>query len=161
MSFKLTKREISDRDTLAEELRNAHSVLIQAMNDYNTRMEELREALDDAVAVYNDGREEALASLEDARDGFNSLLEDTKAFVSDITGNAQSEYDERSEKWQDGERGRAASAWINEWAEANFDPIDLETGQPLDIQLLYPEELDPDYIEDRAELLENLPTEPE
>lgn len=161
MTFKLTKREMSERDSLAEDLHNAHTKLVQAMADYNTRMGELRDALDDAVAVYNEGREEALASLEDARDAYNSLLEDTKEFVSNVTGNAQSVFDERTDKWQDGDRGRAASDWINQWTDAEFEPVDLETGEPLDIQMLYPEELDADYIEDRSELLRDLPSEPE
>jgi hypothetical protein len=128
MAFKLDKQEIARRDKIFGELTEGRS------------------ALEDAVSVYNAALEELKAPVLAAVEKYNEAVEEARGFAEDIASQADGEIDDKSEKWQEGERGQAASAWKDEWENASFDPYEIE----------FPEELafeQPDH----PETLENLP----
>jgi hypothetical protein len=63
---------------------------------------------------------------------------------------AREEFDAKSEKWQDSEKGLQLRNWIEQW-EMSLEEVDLELLGPL-------EEIDPD---ERAGEIEDGPVNPE
>lgn len=73
---------------------------------------------------------------------YNEVLYDARDFASTITADAQSHYDDKSDKWQEGDRGTSYQDFINEWEGVELDDIDF------------------DDVDDHAVKLEELPEEP-
>lgn len=53
----------------------------------------------------------------DAATDFNAKRQDLLDFITEIYGTKQEEFDEKSEKWQEGEKGEAARAWLDDLEE--------------------------------------------
>lgn len=67
---------------------------------------------------------ELASTLETARDNLQT-------FLADLHSDWQSTFDERSEKWQEGEAGQAASQWLEQMQEWIDKLGDMETiGDP-------------------------------
>lgn len=94
---------LGDVDLQSEQLDSAHDAICQAVDAYN---EELAE-YSGKVQALRDYRDELVAEM-------------------------QCYYDEKSERWQDGEKGAAYQTWIDEWETLDIpdDPEPLE--QPDD-----------------------------
>ena len=96
----------------SEELENLHEQYEEAVNDASdaiTRINETVEAFNDRMAEIRDEAEEQTADLVQFKDDLRSAWED------------------RSEKWQESEKGEAASAWIDEieYALGQFEAVEL------------------------------------
>ena len=113
MAFKLDKGDTARKVKLVEELQEARGELEDAVSVYNAAVAELKAPLDAAVEKYND------------------VLEEARGFAEDIGNTADGEFDDKSEKWQEGERGQAAREWIDARQQAAFDAYEIE----------YPDEL--------------------
>jgi hypothetical protein len=127
VAFKLNKQERVTRDEHVAQLERAWADLVQAVSDYNESEPKLREPVDKAVADYNE------------------VVGEAKSFAEEIANRSEGEYDEKSEKWQEGEKGQAAAEFRDAW-----QTIDME-----EIELAWPEELaieDPDHAPELAEL---------
>jgi len=96
--------------------------------DHEKRLTELRERWDSARAELETAQNEANKQIADAVTALNAQIAAMNAIVSDanelrdeIASAAQDYMGEKSEKWQEGERGVAyqefASAWENEVEE--------------------------------------------
>jgi len=132
MAMKLNKQDEKKRDELVSELNKLRTEIEEAIGKFNDGVATLKEPVTAAIEKYN-------AELENAR-----------AWTEDIANQAESEFDEKSDKWQEGERGEAARSWIDEWQSAELEEFQLE----------FPDEL-ADDLPDHIETLENLPVEPE
>jgi len=148
MAIKLTKKEVSERDDLAGNLR-------QAMEDFESAREVLRAFVEgdttvpaDQTVAYNDqitgAANEALAKLMVA-------IEEAENFRDALAIRLRDEYDEKSEKWQEGDKGSEADSFISEWESADFEIPDLDSTAPLGTE----------YNESMADDLEALPEAPE
>jgi hypothetical protein len=116
MAFKLTKVEINRRGDHTDMLDKAKAGLISKIEDYNFAMAAPREALLAAINEFND----VLAEANQWRDDIHTRLSD--------------EYENKSEKWQDGDRGREANTMIESWSneiEGLDDLVDVP--ESLDI----------------------------
>jgi chromosome segregation ATPase len=127
VAFKLSKQEVTKRDEHVESLEKAWAELQQAINAYNESEPKLREPIDKAVADYNEAVEEA------------------KGFAEEIANRVEGEYDEKSEKWQEGEKGQAAAELRDAWQTIDMEPIELEWPEDLAIE-------DPDHAPELSEL---------
>ena len=130
MAFKLTKHDAARRAEHVEKLTEAAAKLEDDV--FNAGFEQLRGPLTAALAEYN------------------SVLAEARGFAEDIASQADSELDEKSERWRDGDRGQAAVAFKDEWEGLALDELELEL--PDEARL-------PD--EDHAAVLEGAPTEAE
>jgi hypothetical protein len=83
------------------------------------------------------------------RPSTNEVLSEGRSWRDNVVQEMQDYYDERSEKWQQSDKGQAHEAW-----KRQFDEEELE-----DVELEKPEPLEPDMA-DAAELLEQLPETP-
>ncbi len=75
-----------------------------------------------AVEVYNDELKIAWSGLETARITFNEAIEEANAFRQSMLDDMQNFYDEKSEKWQEGDKGQAYQSWMDYWSN-EFDQI--------------------------------------
>lgn len=134
MTFKLTKTEEEQRSAIVEKLRAEAAYLEDAVSDFNA-----------AIIV-------ARQKLDVTRQAYNSILEEARTFVGEVQGRLTDEYDEKSDKWKEGERGTEVEAWIEEWTEAAGDTFS-------DVEFDMPDGIDAQQIDD-ADTLENLDAEP-
>jgi hypothetical protein len=107
MAFKLNKGQISERDALAVDIRAK------------------AEALDAAIKAYNEGMEPLAQAVTDAAREYNESLSDVREFVTGIAEDGRAEFDEKSERWQAGEKGQSADSWIQAWEAVEIDPSEL------------------------------------
>lgn len=135
MAFKLTRSEENRRDILADKLRDARMIL------------------DEAVAAQVAIIEDAYAAINAALVPYNEIVEKARGFVEDIASERDSEWDDKSERWQEGERGEAAREWISQWQDAA--DCEIETVDDVEVVTVDLE------LGDLAEFLEGLPTEAE
>ena len=130
MAFKLTKEQRADRDRFVQALREKGEALAGAVEAYNTALEELGKPV--------------LAALE----AYNEALSDARIFAEEVGQAIDDQIAEKSERWQDGEKGEKAAEWRDEWQGATLDDVELELPEPLE---------EPDL--DAAGALEELPEE--
>ncbi len=106
--MKLTSEQKARRDEIVNKLQAAWTTLDERIDDLNgavsTAWDRVRVALDEYELV----RVEA----EELRD--------------EIADEAENAISEKSEKWQEGEKGQAASAWVDEWSGLDLSEIDLD-----------------------------------
>lgn len=130
MAFRLTRAEIKQRDELADKLDEAAEALKSAVEAFNARLEEVTQDVSSALETYNEAVAEA------------------RSFMEDVASERQLEWEDKSERWQEGERGQAAQEWISAW----------ESDPPEDVEIDVPEGIDePDLA--HAEALRDLPEE--
>lgn len=132
MAFKLTERDEQRRAELMAALTAA------------------RTAVDIKIEDVNDALQTAVDAMEATLTDYNSALEDARGFAADIVAQAEEDFSDKSEKWQEGERGEIVRAWIDEWECADLDDIELPEIERLAID-----------AEDHSDILDQLPTEAE
>lgn len=128
---KLSKEQVAELASLSANVR--------------TKLADLESAVDRYNSVIQDAKEDAIAAHNELRDAVDEAAE----FVGSLHSDMEGYFDDRSEKWQEGEKGRAYADWM-----ANFDSItdsvdDLELHDPVDM-------VDCDL----ADEIDNLPHEP-
>lgn len=129
---RLSKQEIEDRDRRNKALRDALAEVNRQIDTFNAAMDEHWRAVEDAVSVYNEA------------------VGEVNGWLSDIHSAQEAHYDEKSEKWQEGERGEAYQSWMQEFEN---EVEEAEVSKPDDVDAVEPG-FGPDEIE-------NLPEEPE
>jgi hypothetical protein len=127
---KLDKAAIAERDAVCSQLRDASEALEKALETFNTTLDEAWGAVESALSAYNE------------------VVSDANAWREDIAADMQSYFDERSEKWQQSEKGTGYEAWKQQYDE-ELQTVELEKPDPLELD-----------IEDAAEYLEQLPETP-
>jgi hypothetical protein len=116
--FKLSKRQLAERDLLAADLREKAAALNAAITGFNQTIEPLSRA------------------LAEVQDNYNATLEKARALASGVTEAARDEFEARSERWQGSDKGIQVRTWIERW-EVSLEDIDVEIPEPLT-------EIDPD-----------------
>jgi hypothetical protein len=113
MAFKLGKQQVAERNRLADELRQQGKTLNAAIVAYNAAVGPLSKALDEAVEEYND------------------ILERARTLTGTVVDAAQQEFDGKSQRWQEGDKGNRVRSWIEQW-EINLDGVDIDPFSPLE-----------------------------
>lgn len=134
MAFKLDKRDRKRRDEIVERLLAS------------------REKLEVAISDYNDAIEKAQTDLEEHIDDYNLILDDAIGLVDDVVSQAESDMEERSEKWQESDRGQAVQTWIDAIREIDLEAIKIDFPDPIEMA---EEELS------HADQISDMPDEPE
>ena len=113
---KLTQTHLASRDTL-----------VAALN-------ETYEALEDAVSEYNTTLAEAWNEVLSAEEAYNAAVGEAQEWLKDRAAEIQAYIDERSEQWQDSDRGKAYGAW-KETFDLSLDDSDLDEPDELHVQV--------------------------
>lgn len=116
MAFKLTKAEDARKAEIEANLE-------QLVGEVEDGRNELQEAIQKLVDDFN----------EKYIDPFNAALGEAGGFIEDIYNERQNEYDERSERWQEGDNGQNAYEWLQNWENAVGE---LEEMSPLECPVL-------------------------
>lgn len=121
MAFKLTKAEDARRSELEGDLNRLYGEADDAKS-------ELEEKISELVAEFND---KALGPL-------NEKIEEARGFVEDIKNERQEEFEDKSDRWQEGERGQSAQDWLQAWetAERELEAINDVEVPNLEVDLL-------------------------
>jgi phosphosulfolactate phosphohydrolase-like enzyme len=102
MALKLTKKESNQKHAFVTTLRNIET---------------------DVAALLTKGP--AVIDVINARvEKYNECLEDATSFVEEIASRLRDEFDEKSEKWQESERGSEIGEFIYEWENVSLDTAD-------------------------------------
>src|SRR5262249_22751382 len=110
---KLTKSMLIERDGICERLHTAYEALEQAVDTYNEAMAAQWDTVESAVNAYNE------------------VVEDANGWKEEVASEMQGYIEDRSEKWQEGERGQAYMAWQQEFSDHDLEAIDLDQPEPL------------------------------
>lgn len=134
--LKMTESEGERRDVLVADLRTKRDKLSGAISDFNVALETAR------------------AELRVAVEDYNETITEAKGFAEDKAREIEDAIDSKSEKWQEGEKGEAASAWKEAWEEidSEFEELDADQMAPSDME---------DYDDEFPEKLEGISIEPE
>lgn len=108
MSFKLTKVQDKELDALLDELNEKRGELGAAITAFNDLIREERSKIEDALSAYND----ALVGVEQFRDEFVNEMRDA--------------WNDKSERWQEGDSGEAANDFITVWEEVDLSEVSLD-----------------------------------
>lgn len=120
MAFKLTKTEIQQHDYLHQELERRQRVLEEAAaeaQDFD-RDDLGDEALDDDVRAT---MEKVFEELNKAIQSYNELANEIAQFTEDIAGDRRSEFDDKSESWQESDKGQAVNDFIESWEQFSIE----------------------------------------
>jgi len=77
---------------------------------------------EDLRGTYNQTKE----LLQHAVDNYNEILTQLAEFRDSLLERLQGEFDEKSEKWQESDKGSAVGAMIDEWENLNLEEIDQD-----------------------------------
>lgn len=129
----------------------ADKVSLETREKLVTALAEKRAELDSALEAFNAQIAPLSADLRQAIEDYNSLLFDARAFVEEFVAEMQTEFEDKTERWQDSDRGQAVAEWISDLENsADFEDVGFE--EPQEIELDAP---------DHAALLDDLQLEPE
>ena len=112
---KLTKNQIAQHTKLSAELHLAH------------------DELEGAITKYNEKVAAAFAELEPVVAALNAKIFDANTFTKEIHDEQQSFFDEKSEKWQEGDAGSTYTDWMNTWEVSDLEEVELDIPGELEM----------------------------
>lgn len=128
---KITKAQQDQIDAAIKAADDSQSDLVAAIEEYNQHRDEIVAVVEQALETYND-------KLQAIKDVYEGIAEEARAY-----------YDERSEKWQEGDAGTNYNEWIDTLEAVEFDEVELDLPDELPMPDF------PDFSEELA------PSEPE
>lgn len=158
MALKLTKQELAQREELTNKLSYMSEALSDALMMFNTDRADAFLELASHIEAYNKKVTDAFDDVAQAVSSYNEALEEAQQFVADVASRIDSEISERSERWQESEKGQAASKWLSDWQDADFDTLDVEAPEELEVD--EPDEFEVDDY-DHLDRLNELAEQPE
>lgn len=111
-----SKDQQAERDRLIAALTAAESEIETAIARYNSHLGEHRDEITAVVAVYNE------------------LVADADALRNWAEADIQEYMNDRSEKWQEGERGQAYEVWRQSFENLDLSGIGIEVELPDDLE---------------------------
>ena len=127
----LSKEQDQKKIDLVDAIRTAHDELETAITEYNAAMEEEQDKVQ--------GKLNAL----------NEKIREASDWATGIASEMQSYYDEKSERWQEGENGENYLSWKEEYEGLSTDDVEIDFPEDMEVPVC-----------DVADDLESLPDEP-
>jgi ClpP class serine protease len=112
---------------------------------------ELREAaqeVESKVGNYNAARDQAWADVEAAVEHYNTVRGEAEELRDEVVNDAQAAIGDKSENWQESDKGQEAASWVEEWENLELDELSVDEPDELSAD-------EPSHADD----LENLPGE--
>ena|SRR5215469_9890749 len=107
----------------------------QQQREIDAALDVLREAaseLEAAIEAYNEALEPLRERIEGALDHYNEKGSELRAVYLDIHAEAQAYYDDRSERWQEGDAGEEYQEWLDKLENLEIEELDIDMPEPLD-----------------------------
>lgn len=128
----------------------------QRLANIRDRLAVARSELDEVIEKEIATIEDSYAAMNAAVETYNDFLGEARGFVEDLANEHEGEYDDKSENWQDGERGQATRQWLDalqEVYDTRLDDVEDFVFESPALAGMEPE--------DHAEIIDNIPPEPE
>ena len=119
MAFKLNKGQARQWDDYLEDLRGSANLLNEAIGSFNTAIKQAHDTLQDYVADYN------------------QAIENAGTLVAELADEWQSQFDEKSDTWQESDKGQEIQEIIS--ALQGFNPDDFELGDVTTLDTVEPD----------------------
>lgn len=115
MPFKLTKPQTTKYNLLIENARSSLDSLNQAITDYNESVPSAptQTPLDSA-------------EVHVAYQAYRDRIDELKSFAERLASQWRDDIDNRSDSWQDSDRGQAAEDFTSEWENFSPEPDGLD-----------------------------------
>ncbi len=153
---RLSKKRAAAWEAVISDLQKSVGDTNEAIETFNETSESLWSELEEAICKFNDGRSTAYALLEESKTEYETARDEAKTLAEEYTADMENFADEKSDRWQESERGEAyRSDFIGEWQNVDIKELDLEG--PEEVTCDQPEPLN--EIDNAADDLEELPTE--
>lgn len=91
-----------------------------------------REGVEKAIDEFNIAMGEAWIDVAEAKEKYDEELKAAESFREEMASDMQNFYDDRSEKWQEGDAGSQYQQWMDVWGE-ELDELELEQPYTLDV----------------------------
>lgn len=95
-------------------------------------VQEAKQELEEAIAKYNETMEAAKGPVEAAVEKLNDAISAADEWRANISSEQDSYYDERSEKWQEGEAGSNYSDWKDSFS-SEFEQVEVSFPDELEV----------------------------
>lgn len=122
---------------------------LQEKADHVRSLTQAREALETEINSFNTALAQIRAGVETALQVFNDTIEAAREWLEAVKDEAQQAFDERSERWQESDRGQNYQSWI-EALDPSLEAVEIDF--PEDVEL---------SGDDPADMLEQVPDEPD
>ncbi len=90
--------------------------------------------VEDAKAEAEGAIQQAMSALKEAINEFQTAVENAEGFRDEVSSRLREEFDDKSETWQEGDRGQEASSVVESWENTSFQADDLEVPE-IDLDL--------------------------
>ena len=120
--------------------------------DYVHILEEAAKNVDAAITTFNHVLQDARPAVEQALENYNDALLQVREFCEQVAIDQQNFFDDKSEKWQESDRGQVYQGWINEWSNIVLE--DAEVALPDKVEV--PDLSDPDILKDLPEKVDTI-----
>ena len=114
MAFKITKSQMKELGDFAEDIGDCWRELEDVTNSANERIKAI------------------LAEVTTKRAEYEGKVEDAKRLADGIADDLRSEFDDKSENWQEGERGQVVDEWIDELFQHFSEAEDVSLDDELE-----------------------------
>lgn len=104
------------------------------------------EELQTAIDAYNEAVGPQRDAVKAALDTYNEKVADLKGVYEDIAGEARDYYDNRSEKWQEGDTGQAYQEWLDSLESPDLDDAEIEIPEDLEFPESIPDFSSPEFL---------------
>lgn len=113
-------KEIADRaSTIEDRLENAPASVEESLSDEAEAVHTALHELNAAIVAYNDALSEKCESLAELADEYTGLIDEVAQIADEAADSATIYADDKSDRWNDSEKGQDYHAWIGALGEAH------------------------------------------
>lgn len=125
--MKLTKTQKAEHANRLVACEVARDALITAREAHEAAVLAAFETLQQAVTTYNAALHAAWEThLTAPLATYTRAVEEVTEYVTETAEELRNQIAERSERWQESDKGQAAESLVGEWEEFSADPYELE-----------------------------------
>jgi hypothetical protein len=92
------------------------------------------QAMQEAIEEFNSAVNDAYMELAEEVGAFNVAIEEARNWVDGVAGDMESCFSDRSEKWQESTAGANYQAWLDAWLEVSGELVDVTVEQPEEVE---------------------------
>ena len=128
MAFKLTKTQVKELTDRRAQLAKLRTLAVQEFDTLSAAIDGIVAPLNDLIRRYNDA------------------LAEVRALAQAVVDEHRDTFDDKSDAWKEGDRGLAASDFIDAWENVSLDDV-------AEVELIIPDapEFDTDALDDLPE----------
>lgn len=96
----------------------------------------------DAVNIFNEKKQRALDELNGEIAAFNKVLDEARDFATGVETTMQSIFDDKSETWQQSDKGQEFEAFLGDWSNFSLEDLPEEEVNDIEIDLSHADDLE-------------------